>query len=36
MENYLQTTNMEHRKAIAKIRCSNHSLETEKGRQKYT
>ena len=34
MEHYLQTTNVEHRKAIAKIRCSDHPLEVEKGRHK--
>ena len=34
MEHYLQTTNVEHRRAIAKIRCSDHTLEVEKGRHK--
>ena len=34
METYLQTTNLEHRKYIAKIRCSDHSLEIEKGRHR--
>ena len=30
MKTYLQTTNLEHRKYIAKIRCSDQSLEIEK------
>ena len=34
METYLQTTNPEHRKYIAKIRCSDHSLQIEKGRHR--
>ena len=34
METYLQTTNPEHRKYITKIRCSDHSLQIEKGRHR--
>lgn len=34
IENYLHIENFENRKAIAKIRCSAHSLEIEKGRHK--
>ena len=34
MESYLNTTNFEYRRAIAKLRCSDHALEIEKGRHK--
>ena len=34
MENYLHIDNFENRKVIAKFRCSDHSLEIEKGRHK--
>ena len=34
IENYLHIENFENRRAIAKIRCSSHSLEIEKGRHK--
>jgi hypothetical protein len=34
MENYVNTASFEHRRAIAKIRCSDHVLEIEKGRHK--
>ena len=34
MKKYLHLPNMEHRKVIAKIRCSDHHLEIEKGRHK--
>ena len=34
IENYLHIANFENRRAIAKIRCSSHSLEIEKGRHK--
>ena len=34
IENYLHIEDFESRKAIAKIRCSSHSLEIEKGRHK--
>ena len=33
-ENYLSTLNFEQRRAITKLRCSDHSLEIEKGRHK--
>ena len=34
LENYLDTVGFKHRRAIAKFRCSDHSLEIEKGRHK--
>ena len=34
MESYLDTVGFEHRRAIAKLRCSDHALEIEKGRHK--
>ena len=36
MESYLDTAGFQHRRAIAKLRCSDHPLEIEKGRQRYT
>ena len=35
-ENYLDTVGFEHRRTIAKFRCSDHVLEIEKGRHKGT
>ena len=34
MESYFDTLGLEHRRAIAKLRCSAHTLEIEKGRHK--
>ena len=34
MESYFDTLGLEHRRAIAKLRCSDHTLEIEKGRHK--
>ena len=36
MENYVDTLGFEHRRAIAKLRSSDHALEIEKGRHKGT
>ena len=34
MEKYLNIENFDNRKVLAKFRCSDHSLEIEKGRHK--
>ena len=34
MESYLETLGFENRRVIAKIKCSDHALEIEKGRHK--
>ena len=34
MENYFETLGFEHRRVIAKLKCSDHTLEIEKGRHK--
>ena len=36
MENYIDTVGFEHKRAIAKLRSSDHALEIEKGRHKET